>query len=213
MKRTTINLLLLMLLVIGITACTGASNPEVVEPETADTVATEITSASPEPVEEATVVAIETPEEEIEVEAGTPAPNETIVVSETPTIESTPEPQATEEGEMADGIIMVFRRDGGIAGFCDTLTVRVETVTLESCNPNFAQGEMPLDPAMQAELLALQEQYSTFTTSQTDAPGAADAMTYTVEFNGTGVQAFTPDVEQQVMMIGQELLDTFASQS
>ncbi len=213
MKRTTINLLLLMLLVIGITACTGASNPEVVEPETADTVATEITSASPEPVEEATVVAIETPEEEIEVEAGTPAPNETIVVSETPTIESTLEPQATEEGEMADGIIMVFRRDGGIAGFCDTLTVRVETVTLESCNPNFAQGEMPLDPAMQAELLALQEQYSTFTTSQTDAPGAADAMTYTVEFNGTGVQAFTPDVEQQVMMIGQELLDTFASQS
>lgn len=211
MKRIMTILMLLLTFVLGLTACAGATNPEVVEPETADTVATEIMEATPEPVEEATIVSVETPVGE--VEAGTPAPNETVIASETATVVNTPEPQPTEEGEVSDGIIMVFRRDGGIAGFCDTLTVRAETVTLESCNPNYPQGETSLDPAMQAQLLALQEQYTTFTASQTDAPGAADAMTYSVEFYGTGAQAFTPDIEREVLLIGQTLLDNFAAQS
>lgn len=210
MKRTIYSMMVLMLLVLGMTAC-AAANPEVVEPETADTVATEIVENTPEPVEEATIVSVNTPEGE--VESGTPAPNETVVAAGTPIATSTPNTQPTMEGEVSEGVILVFRRDGGIAGFCDMLTVMTETVTLTSCNPNYPQGEMPLDPAIQARLLALQEQYTTFTASETDAPGAADAMTYSIEFYGQGTQAFTPDAQQELQMIGQNLLDNFASQS
>lgn len=215
MKRTVQFLLMMVMLMLTMTACAGAATPapDIVEPETADTVATEIVETTPEPVEEATVVTVNTPEGE--VESGTPAPNETVVPVETPTVgmESTPKPQPTMEGEMPAGVIMVFKRDGGFAGFCDTLTVMAETATLESCNTNFPSGEMQLDPAMQAQLLALQEQYTTFTVSESDAPGAADAMTYTIEFYGTGAEAFTPDTQQELMMIGQTLLDNFASDS
>jgi len=209
----------MVMLVLTVTACGGVANPEVVNPETADTVATEIVNASPEPVEEATIVSVNTPEGE--VESGTPAPNETVVADETsvpmetPTTVavSTPKPLPTTEGEVPQGVIMVFKRDGGFAGFCDTLTVMAETATLESCNANFPSGEMALDPAIQAELLALQEQNTTFTISESDAPGAADAMTFTVEFYGQGAETFTPDTQQQLIMIGQSLLDGFASES
>lgn len=215
MKRTLQTLLMMVMLLLAITACAGPATPAPVdiEPETADTIATEIVETTPEPVEEATVVTVNTPEGE--VESGTPAPNETVVPVETPTVvmESTPKPQPTMEGEVPEGVIMVFKRDGGIAGFCDTLTVMVETATLESCNTNFPSGEMQLDPAMQAELLALQEQYTTFTISESDAPGAADAMTFTIEFYGIGSEAFTPDTQQELMMIGNNLLDNFASDS
>jgi hypothetical protein len=212
MKRTIYSVLVVLMLVLGVTACAGAATPEVVEPETADSVATEIVETTSEPVEEATIVAVSTPEGE--VESGTPTPNETIVSATTPTMAvSTPETQPTMESEMPEGVIIIFKRDGGIAGFCDTLTVNAETVTLTSCNPNYPQGEMALDPAIQARLFALQEQYTTFTTSETDAPGAADAMTYTVEFYGIGPEAFTPDAQQEVQMIGQNLLDNFASDS
>lgn len=201
MKRTLYSLMVLLMVIMGLTACAAAANPEVVEPETADTVATQIVEVTLEPVEEATVVEVSTPEGE--VESGTPAPNETVVAAGT----ATPGAQPTAGTEAPEGVIMVFRRDGGIAGFCDTLTVMAETATLESCNPNYPQGDVAIDPAMQAQLLALQEQYASFTASESDAPGAADAMTYTIEFYGMGAEAFTPDVQQELQMIGQSIMD------
>ncbi len=213
MKQMTTTLLLILMLTLLVSACAGAVTPEAVDPETADTVATQIPDATPEPVEEATVVTVSTPV--IEADSGTPAPNETVVPVASPTemVLGTPKPMPTGENNVPDGVIMVFKRDGGFAGFCDTLTVTAETATLESCNTNFPSGGMVLDPELRGRLLALHEEYTTFKVSESDAPGAADAMTFTVEFYGQGGETFTPDTQQELMIIGRTLLDEFASES
>ncbi|MBA3532502.1 MAG: hypothetical protein H0T73_11315 [Ardenticatenales bacterium] len=90
----------------------------------------------------------------------------------TPTVEELPE------------FIMVYSREGGIAGFCDTLTVSREEAVLEHCGGEVTS--IPIEPAVQEELTKIVQQYSSFDNTSEDNPGGTDSMTQQLLFNGVG---------------------------
>jgi hypothetical protein len=105
---------------------------------------------------------------------------------------------------------LVWKREGGIAGFCDILTVfRSGEVYTTSCNAQ-AEGKM----GTVAELLASQERQqfrdwiAAFTETRLDASdpeGVADRMVVTLEFFGVGGQSPTESEQQDLFNFAQEL--------
>ena len=101
-------------------------------------------------------------------------------------------------------LALVWKREGGIAGFCDTLTVfRSGEVYTSNCKSQ-SEGRM----STFADLLTAREreQFSDwikdFGEAQLDASdpeGIADRMVVTVELFGTGGQSLS-DAEQQVLL-------------
>lgn len=103
--------------------------------------------------------------------------------------------------DAATFLALNWQRQGGVAGFCDQLTVyRYGIASANTCGP--APGEPDrywLTPVQLAQLYDWLDAYAPLQIEQTD-PGTADAMIITLMLNGTGdAQA---DAEQQ-----QELLD------
>jgi hypothetical protein len=107
-------------------------------------------------------------------------------------------------------LALVWKREGGIAGFCDTLTVfRSGEVYTNNCNSQ-TEGRM----STFADLLTSRErqQFSDWLTEfgemqldASDPEGVADRMVVMVEFLGTGSQSL-PESEQQVLLnFAQEL--------
>jgi hypothetical protein len=86
-------------------------------------------------------------------------------------------------------VVINWQRDGGIAGFCDGLTVYSYGLALgTSCkwDVNSAAGEQWFSLDQLGQLYDWNEQFSSFDYYQGDAPGVTDAMTNTVHFNGLG---------------------------
>ncbi len=93
-----------------------------------------------------------------------------------------------EEGAEATGGGITWRREGGIAGFCDVVTVTVPgPATVASCasDPPEVREEIELTAAQTSRLQALIDRLASFDRETSD-PATADAMTITIVFLGRG---------------------------
>lgn len=180
----------------GTTASTDETTPvtneasPVVEEEP---VAVSSPAASPLPTATATL--------EAEAATMTPAPMPTIKATTAPI---NPTPEMPVDDPVAPEVIFVYEREGGFAGFCDTVTVYPTEAAWVNCNgraQNFA-----LDPATTEELRKLAAGFGPFQTDSEDNPGGSDSMRLGIRFYGTGSAAVTSDVEASLHRIGQDIL-------
>ena len=94
----------------------------------------------------------------------------------------------SEEGAEATGGGITWRREGGIAGFCDVVTVSLPgEATVASCasDPPEVREEVQLTAEQTSRLQALIDRLASFNREQGD-PATADAMTITIVFLGQG---------------------------
>lgn len=134
----------------------------------------------------------------------TTTPNQTP--TQKPTLTPTREPTMipTTNAQRSSELIYIYRREGGFAGFCDTLTVRTNEAYWESCQAQSAT--VVLKPETSTQLRQLANQYAPFETSREDNPGGSDSMTQSIHFYGIGNEQMTGEVESTLNMIASELL-------
>lgn len=102
-------------------------------------------------------------------------------------------PTPTVEGAKGDDLEslgggFVWRREGGIAGFCDVVTVAsTGRATVASCatDPPQALGEVALTANQSAQLAEMVSRLASFDDERKD-PATADAMTIAIVFEGQG---------------------------
>jgi hypothetical protein len=95
---------------------------------------------------------------------------------------------AGEGGAEATGGGITWRREGGIAGFCDVVTISApDEATVASCasDPPEVREEVALTTEQASRLQALIDRLASFDREQSD-PATADAMTITIVFLGQG---------------------------
>ena len=113
-----------------------------------------------------------------------------------------------EEGAEATGGGITWRREGGIAGFCDVVTVSIPgPATVASCasDPPQVRGEVELSAEQTSRLQALIDRLDSFDRQTTD-PATADAMTITVVFLGRGTAQPTADDVVAIEALANEVL-------
>ena len=106
------------------------------------------------------------------------------------------------------GLAFAWHREGGIAGFCDDVTVyRTGEAYLTSCKGNQPQdlGRLRLDAEQLATVYAWVDTLQPFELEQTD-PAKADAMTIRIVFSGGGSAAATEADQQAITDFAQGLL-------
>jgi hypothetical protein len=85
----------------------------------------------------------------------------------------------------AKGAALSFTRNGGIAGFCDTLAIyRDGRVMAENCKGQ--RAEFQLNAAQLAQLNDWLDTYQHTEYNHSDPPGVADGMSVTLTLEGTG---------------------------
>lgn len=112
-------------------------------------------------------------------------------------------------------LAMVWKREGGIAGFCDTLMVfRSGEVFTSKCDPQ-DEGKMGTFTG----LLTSREiqQFSDWTVEfgevkldASDPKGVADRMVVTLDFYGSGTEEPTPSEEQALFEFAQDIYQELA---
>lgn len=107
--------------------------------------------------------------------------------------------------ELGGGLI--YRREGGIAGFCDVVTVLAGTATISSCatEPPSIVNEVSLSLEQAQQMLTWLEELRTFEHEQAD-DAVADGMTVTIIFNGEGDNEPTDEDLAAIEKLAQELL-------
>lgn len=110
-------------------------------------------------------------------------------------------------GETSSGLAFTWHREGGIAGFCDDMTVYLTGEVIAST----CAGGQPAGPgSARLSLKQLEQLYEwvdrlqSFEFDQTD-PATADAMTIRLSFYGRGDQAPTEDDQQAILAFAAEL--------
>ncbi len=116
----------------------------------------------------------------------------------TPTLPSSP---AT---VVIPDIVLEYGREGGIAGFCDTLTVRVAEAYWESCTG--LSAVVPVDEATGAVLIDYLQGYESFVEEGTEPAVGADRMTETIRFHGVGKGEASAEVRAELKLIATELM-------
>ena len=117
----------------------------------------------------------------------------------TPSAESVPTsiplvPSATPE---LTGILVSQEVNGGIAGFCDRLTIRVDgRVSSVICSEE-QPAIYPLTPGQLDQLRSWAYQYERFEVVEAD-DGVADAMSVAITFNGIGSESMPDDVRGEL---------------
>lgn len=98
-------------------------------------------------------------------------------------------PEGGGKGEELESLAGGFewRRVGGIAGFCDVVTVRGETAVVASCRREPAEvvGEVTLTADQSRQVADWVDSLRSFEEVQSDG-GVADGMTITLTFTGLG---------------------------
>ena len=106
----------------------------------------------------------------------------------------------------------IWRREGGIAGFCDVVTVLAGTATIASCatEPPEVIGEVTLT-IEQAQLVSTWiEDLASFDWEQGD-PGVADAMIISIVFAGKGEGEVTDEHIAAMQALAVEVLGMAAN--
>jgi len=99
-----------------------------------------------------------------------------------------------------DGIAVSWSRAGGIAGFCDQMSISTSgEVTVLSCKSNVTpQPVRTLDPARLSQLNAWLAMYQPTSIVRKDE-ATADSMTVRLEFTGWGTRVMTEDVKSELL--------------
>ncbi len=101
----------------------------------------------------------------------------------------------------------IYRREGGIAGFCDVVTVLAGTATIGSCatEPPSILSEVTLTADQSQQVLTWLEELRTFEHQNADA-ATADAMSISIVFNGEGDNEPTDEDIAAIEALSLELL-------
>jgi hypothetical protein len=107
-------------------------------------------------------------------------------------------------------VLMRWRREGGIAGFCDVLTVYLSgEVHRGSCKTGEYSEESLSNLLAEAEIVKLNEwveEYGAVTIDASDPKGVSDRMVVTLEFMGRGSQeTISPASEKGLLEFAQSL--------
>ena len=107
-------------------------------------------------------------------------------------------------------VAMTWKREGGIAGFCDTMTVYLSgEVQASSCKQGQYVEERLIDILSAEEFAKLDEwlsKYGNLTIDASDPKGVADRMVVTLTLMGTGSQqTLTESTQQELLSFAQEL--------
>jgi len=107
-------------------------------------------------------------------------------------------------------VAMTWKREGGIAGFCDSMTVYLSgEVRASSCKQGQYIEERLIDILSEEEFARLDEwlsKYGSVAIDASDPKGVADRMVVTLTFMGTGSQeTLTESIEQKLLSFAQEL--------
>ena len=107
-------------------------------------------------------------------------------------------------------LAMVWKREGGIAGFCDTMTVfRSGEVYTSQCKPQ-PEGRMGtfaslLSSSEQEQFADWMAQFGEAHLDASDPVGVADQMKVTLELFGTGSEQITKPDQQALLEFAQDL--------
>ena len=107
-------------------------------------------------------------------------------------------------------LAMVWKREGGIAGFCDTMTVfRSGEVYTTQCKPQ-AEGRMGtfanlLSSAQQEQFMDWMAQFGEENLDASDPKGVADRMVVTLNVFGSGSKQVTKSDQQALFEFAQNL--------
>ncbi|MCB0110909.1 MAG: hypothetical protein KDE53_33545, partial [Caldilineaceae bacterium] len=107
------------------------------------------------------------------------------------------------------GLALAWHREGGIAGFCDDVTVYVTgAVYVTSCRDQEPTdlGHFRLDAEQLATLYSWVNTYAAFDYEWHD-PAAADAMTVTLDFFGAGTETVTEPEQLLIVDFAQNLFN------
>lgn len=115
---------------------------------------------------------------------GGEAPEDLESAEDDPTVEGAKGDQGVLE-ELGGGF--VWRREGGIAGFCDVVTVLAGTANVATCatEPPEIVGEVTLTNEQSQQVNTWLEELAPFTHEEQD-PATADALAITIVFEGQG---------------------------
>jgi hypothetical protein len=101
-------------------------------------------------------------------------------------------------------ILMKWKREGGIAGFCDFLTVYLSGgVHRGSCKSGEYAEERLRDILSEAEIAKLDEwvqEYGTISIDASDPKGVSDRMVVTLEFMGLGSQETISSADEKELL-------------
>ena len=171
--------LLLVLFSIGLAACGGSEDKPV--------------AGYPEPGE-----AAEGEAEEVE-------PGQVVTVDPAPPSE---EPaKGDEEGLEALGGGYEWRRVGGIAGFCDVVTVYAGTATVATCrtDPPEIVADLTLTNEQSRQVLTWLEELTSFEHEESDG-AVADSMAITLTFEGQGDNEATAEIIAAMEALAAEVM-------
>ena len=107
-------------------------------------------------------------------------------------------------------LAMIWKREGGIAGFCDTMTVfRSGEVYTTQCKPK-AEGRMGtfanlLSSSEQKQFMDWMAQFGEQNLNASDPAGVADRMMVTLDLFGTGNRQVTKSDQQALFEFAQNL--------
>ncbi|MCZ7573196.1 MAG: tetratricopeptide repeat protein [Ardenticatenaceae bacterium] len=93
--------------------------------------------------------------------------------------------------------ILTYQEEGGIAGFCDTLTVAIDAARYESCKGPVA--ERPTTESERARLAEAYSRFKPFTITSEDNPGGPDSLKRRLTLAGVGAAEATED-EQAALL-------------
>ena len=107
-------------------------------------------------------------------------------------------------------VALEWMREGGIAGFCDRLTIYLSGEVQASNCKSSQMVKMPLTSLLSSEELATMNewvtQYGLVEIDASDPKGVADGMTVKLTFYGLGTeQLSSPEAEQQLLQFAQDL--------
>lgn len=107
-----------------------------------------------------------------------------------------------------------WRREGGIAGFCDVVTVLAGTATVASCaaDPPEIVGEVTLTDEQSRQMMTWLEELRTFDDTRRD-PATTDAMTVTIIFAGQGDNEPTDEIIAELDALATDILRAVAEQN
>jgi hypothetical protein len=101
-------------------------------------------------------------------------------------------------------VALTWSRSGGIAGFCDTLTIylsgEVQGSNCKSGGPVIKSISELLSPAEVATMNEWISKYGEISIDASDPKGAADAMSVKLTMYGTGTQQTMTQASQQVLL-------------
>ena len=125
-----------------------------------------------------------------------------------PTVNPTVEPTAAATPD-GDRIILEWTREGGIAGFCDGMTVtanhRASLGTCEDPSAELTGQLLPVDWIGQLE--AWRGRVASFELTQANPPGTADGMEVRLRFEGRGAAVASEAEQQEIANFSAELFN------